>query len=420
MRKIFLVLSLAFMFSIIALTTDAASDRGREAHSQVYSVRVNCDNLRADAGDDEDIDEDETVKLDGSVDGDYDKLDWDCSGGKLSNDGILRPTYDPPANYDGRDNEKTYTCTLTARNECGSDSDSVKITVNYEAELRDFAVVLRAKPNSGCAPLNNVDLTATLKEYGSRDYDYTYKFDCDNDGDYEKTVTTEDTEYIARDLCDYRNDRSYTARVRVEGRNKTVSDTVIVRANDCNNGDTNERGVRTGQVSITKMVRNISRGSNYQGSVTANPSDVISYSIVVTAVSGDSNNVLVSDTMPAGLINTGGLQLDGVPVGGNLFSGIYIGDLAAGQTKTITYNAVVAGKESFSFGQTALTSVATVTAGGSSATSYTTVSVYRSSVSGATSVATGVGQDLNPALAATAAFLLWVALLAAKTNPITR
>lgn len=415
MAKRFLALLFIFSFALAASVALAAPGQNKKDRSRTYGARVDC-RLNVDAGSDEDIDEDETVKLDGSVDGNYDRLDWNCSGGKLSNDGILRPTFDPPSNYDGRDSEKTYTCTLTARNDCGSDSDSVKITVDYQGESSNFRVALTAKPKSACAPLNNVDLTAKLYNYGNRDYEYTYKFDCDNDGDFEKTVTTEDTEYTAKDLCDYRNAGHYTARVRVEGRNKTVSDTIIVYSNDCNAAPAE----KTGRVSITKMVRNISRGSDYQGAVAAGPSEVVSYKIIVTAVSGDSDNVFVRDALPAGLVGSGGLQIDGVPYAGDLISGVNIGDLVAGQTKIITYNAVVAAKENFGFGQTALTNIATVTAGGSSANSYTTVNVYRGSISGATAVSTGVGADVMPGVVAAIAFLALAISLFAKAQPLKR
>lgn len=388
MKKILLAVSFFFgVFFGVVSTAAADSGWGNRDRPRIYAVRAGCDRLDVDAGGDEKIDQDETVRLDGSVDGDYDELDWDCTGGDLSNDEILRPTFDPPGYYDG--DKKTYTCTLTASNDCDKDSDSMKITVNYERESSKFRVILRAKPQSACAPANDVDLTADLEDYTRGDYEYTYRFDCDDDGDWEKTVTTEDTEYTAKDLCDYRNSGSYTARVRVEGRDRTVADTYLIHANDCNGGGTAAK--KTGQVSITKMVRNISRNAAYSGMAAAAPSEVVSYQIVLAGVAGTSNNVFVRDSLPVGLIDAGNLRVDGVAFAGSLDSGISIGTLAAGQTKVITYNAVVAQKTSFNFGNTALTNIATVTAGNSSANSYTTVNVYRSAVAGATAIPTGVG-----------------------------
>jgi len=418
MAKRFLALLLVFSFAAAGSVAFAAPGQDKKNQSWRDGTRVDC-HLSVDAGSDEEIDEDETVRLDGSVDGDYDNIDWDCTKGKLSNDGILRPTYDPPTNYDDNDREKTYTCTLTARNKCGSDSDSVKITVNYNKEPSNFRVVLRAKPKSACAPSNNVDLIATLEDYGKRDFDYIYKFDCDNDGDYEKTVTTQDTDYTATDLCDYRTADSYTARVQVKGRNKTVSDTVIVRATDCSDNALGDKK-KSGRVSITKMVRNISRGTDYQGTVMASPSEVLSYKIIITAVSGDSDNVFIRDTMASGIMSTGGVQVDGIPYGGNLFSGVDIGDIKAGQTKTISYNAVVATKDNFGYGQTLLTNVATVTVGSSTASSNTTINVYRSSVAGATAVSTGVGGKAMPLIAAALAVFAWIIMLAVKGAPLKR
>lgn len=415
MRKIFLILFLALAFFVTSASDGmAAPKRGKHIVSQTYAVRAYCDDLNVDAGGDEKINWDETIKLDGSVGGDYDELDWDCTGGDLSNDEILRPTFDPP-NYYGGD-EKTYTCTLTASNDCDKDSDSMKITVDYERESSKFRVILRAKPQLACAPADDVDLIATLEGYARGDYEYTYRFDCDNDGDWEKTVITEDTEYIAKDLCDYRNSDSYTARVRVEGRNRTVSDTYLIYANDCNGGGTAVK--KTGQVSITKMVRNVSRNTAFGGMAAAAPSEVISYKIVVTGISGTSNNVFVRDSLPVGLVDAGSLRMDGAALAGSLASGIDIGTLTAGQIKDITYSAVVAPKNSFNFGNTILTNIATVTAGNSSADSHTTVNVYRSAVAGATEIPTGVGGEADnvlPEMLLFLALMFGVVVLIVKT-----
>ena len=75
-------------------------------------------------------------------------------------------------------------------------------------------VDISVNPSSGPAPLNNVDFTASVS--GSATGDITYKFDCTNDGSWERTQTTSSTNYTATDLCSYSTAGSYTARISVE------------------------------------------------------------------------------------------------------------------------------------------------------------------------------------------------------------
>jgi hypothetical protein len=363
------------------------------------------DSLEVSAGSDKDVDSDESVRLDGSVEGDYDSLSWHCTGGSLSDYNTLRPTFRAPFSdsYYNNNDERTYTCTLTARNECGSDSDSVKI--NVDRETSDFNVSLTARPKSDCAPFNNVDLIAALSNYGGDNHNYTYSFDCENDGIWDKTVTTSNTSYTAVDLCDYHNAGSYTAKVRVESSGRTATDSEIVRADVCNVIP------RDGQVSITKTVSNLSLGGGYQGTVSANPLNIVAYRIVVTGVCGTTNNVTVVDAVPAGITNIRDLQVDGYAVGGNLVSGISLGTISAGQTKTIAYTGTVANEANFIYGQTTLNNVATVTVDGKSATSNAVVVVSRRAVMGATVISTGFDGNLLVGLGiGLVVALVWVAL----------
>jgi len=381
--------------------------------SDSVSITGTADDLEADAGPDKYINDNEnSVRLDGSVDGNYDSLSWSCTGGDLSSSSSLRPTfYSPDYNYNYNYNnwnyDRTYTCTLTARNECGSDSDTMQVRVERDDD-QDFNVSLIARPKSDCAPLEDVDLVATVSNYGSLNYDrdFTYYFDCENDGHWDKTVTTDNTSYTAANLCDYRNVGNYTARVRVERENRTATDTEIVRAEQC--GST-----ATGDLSITKTVSNLSLGTGYQGTVSANPLNTVAYRIAVTGIAGTADNVTVTDAVPAGIANIRDLRVDGISVGGSLSSGISLGTIVSGQTKTITYTATVANDASFVYGQTTLTNVATVTADGKSADSRAAVTVNRRAVMGATAISTGFDNQtlagLGLGLAAAILCLAWVA-----------
>src|SRR3990167_3556751 len=64
-----------------------------------------------------------------------------------------------------------------------------------------LSVQISADPSSGPAPLLDVDLSASVS--GTTTGDITYKFDCTNDGSWERTITTSSTSFTAIDLCDY-------------------------------------------------------------------------------------------------------------------------------------------------------------------------------------------------------------------------
>jgi len=367
-----------------------------------------CDNLNVSAGSDKYVDAGDSVRLDGSVDGNYDRVYWSCTGGSLSSSSTLQPLFYAPSwynydydNYNCWDYDRTYTCTITAYNQCGSDSDTMTVRVrgNYDCG-GNLTVSLIARPKSACAPLYGVDMIATLSNYGSYNRDFTYYFDCQNDGTWEKIITTDDTSYTVNDLCNYPNVGSYTARVRVESRGRTATDTDIVRSESC--GAPYYYGTPYyygGRASITKTVRNVTAGTDYQGTVSASPLNTVAYRIVVAGVSGTVSNVTVRDAVPSGIVNIRDIQVDGSYYGGNLQSGINLGTLQNGQTKTITYNATVANEANFTYGQTTLTNTATVYVGNVSATSNAAVVVWRRAILGATTISTGFGDNARVGLA---------------------
>ncbi|MFZ5559436.1 MAG: hypothetical protein ACOZAL_01425 [Patescibacteria group bacterium] len=109
---------------------------------------------------------------------------------------------------------------------------------------------------------------------------------------------------------------------------------------------------------IDKLVRNISTGSGFVESVSARPNDEIEFSLVVRSTGNNTvNNVKVWDNLPYRLnyisgttTVDGSYKEDGITSGG-----IYIGDLSAGQTKTIKFRARVADETMFNVGFTTLT-----------------------------------------------------------------
>ena len=113
----------------------------------------------------------------------------------------------------------------TVKAERGSLSAQGEIAIVVQEPLTLF-IDLTADPSSGEAPLNNVDLIADVA--GSATGDITYKFDCTNNGSWEKTITISSDPYTAIDLCDYPSSGIYTAKVLVEREGLTAEDTTEI------------------------------------------------------------------------------------------------------------------------------------------------------------------------------------------------
>ena len=252
---------------------------------------------------------------------------------------------------------------------------------------------------SGCAPLDGVALHATVNgnnyDYNnnSNNYQnqYTYYFDCNSDGSWDKTVTTGQTDVIVNGLCDYENPGNYTARVKVESNGATAFASTTIEAQNCQHYQPVIVPIApvVQNLQIQKTVADLSNGTNYQPAVTASPGDIISFRISVGTNSG-CNQVFVNDIVPAGIENLRDLRVDGQPVGGDIASGIAIGDLASGQTRIITFTATVDGPGYFPFGQTTLINTAAARNSQLANSSSASVYVWRQAVLGATRVSTGI------------------------------
>jgi len=92
---------------------------------------------------------------------------------------------------------------------------------------------LSANPNSGCSPLNNVDLISSVS--GSASGEITYFFDCTNDGVWERTITSNDSVYTASDVCDYSSAGTYTAKTRVQREGLSAENTTQINVQSCYN-----------------------------------------------------------------------------------------------------------------------------------------------------------------------------------------
>ena len=172
---------------------------------------------------------------------------------------------------------------------------------------------------------------------------------------------------------------SKTYTITCEGSGGTDSDSVTVYVGAGLN------------LTLQKWVRNLSRGTNYLDSVSAQPYDVVSFYIQITTGQNYLNNVFVKDTLPDRIIyRPNSLKIDGVSVGGDIILGLNLGDLAPGQSKTITFDADISGSDKFNFGETQLVNSVTVTAAQTSINDTATVLVRKAAVAGAaTGVSTG-------------------------------
>ncbi len=107
------------------------------------------------------------------------------------------------------------TFTISCTGPGGTAQDSVVVNVRTTPpNPKTLTVSLQAVPFSGTAPLSGVDLKAVVS--GTAQGDITYKFDCTNDGTFEKTLQTSQPSYTAKDLCTYTNPDTYFASVTVE------------------------------------------------------------------------------------------------------------------------------------------------------------------------------------------------------------
>jgi hypothetical protein len=134
--------------------TIVCNGRGGSATDSV-TLNDSSDNLSVNAGSDKYTTDNNSVTLDGSVNGDASRLSWSCTGGSLSNNEALRPDWQSGDSYndrnscDNNDSDQTYTCTLTARNECGSDTDSMTVHVQHNCQPKVYVapIVYPVKTN---------------------------------------------------------------------------------------------------------------------------------------------------------------------------------------------------------------------------------------------------------------------------------
>ena len=303
------------------------------------------------------------------------------------------------------DNNSTVAATASVRVSRGGYSVTAQTAFDSFCQNRDTGKQLKAslyaEPSSGCAPMNGVSLRVVLSNWRAsgaynQDY-YTYDFDCNNDGVFEKTITSGETEITAANICNYPLALKYTARVRVKDHyGNFATDTAIIKADACVYPPIYVPPISApfqpiapspaGGLTVQKLVANLSNGTTYQNAVAAGPGDILSFKIII---SGANGSLTVSDLIPSGIINVRDLQVNGVLTSGNIASGIVINTLL-GRQEIITFSATVDSAAHFAFGQNILTNTATARTNTASNSSNATVYVWRQAIDGATKISTGI------------------------------
>ena len=143
-------------------------------------------------------------------------------------------------------------------------------------------------------------------------------------------------------------------------------------------------------LTIQKLVRSVDKNTEWLDSVTVAPGELISFYIKVKS-DGYTNNVVVRDVLPNGLVYAGGLAVDNVIIAGDITQGINIGNLSKGQSKVVVFNARVAQEQQFGIGSTNLINTVYASSGSKSVSDTAKVFVVKGVVAGvATHISTGI------------------------------
>jgi len=285
-------------------------------------------------------------------------------------------------------NNNSYSITCYGSN--NQASDNVNIYVNAQLPT----VTLTANPASITSGQNS-----TLTWYVSNANYCTASGDWSgNKNTYNSSETvypTKTTNYYYLVCTNNYGSNSATATVTVGGNNYNVSN-----------------------VTFSKTGRNLSYGDRvYSDNISTAGGEIIEF-VITVGVNGytSANNVIVTDTLPANLVyQPGTTKVDGVPVADGLTgSGLYLGNLSQGTTKTITFQALA---QRTSYGTT-ITNTAQLKADNVSTLSDGANVVYNKGVVlGAETVDTGPTQA---ALISLAVALLSTGLVAYAYNKNTK
>jgi len=346
-KKFLFILVLTIGFCAIATPT---------AYAKQSPVAGAGKNLYLDSGDQK--------KLDGSgsdLDGTALTYNWDCTGGELSSYNIAQPTFTAP-NIIGFSNKDIIACTLTVKDEDDlTNSDTIKIYINYdnEEDVVDIDVKTKSPTDvySNKATLNgsfeiiNNNVDAVWFQYGfTNNYgkETEHQSISSNSDSFSKTVSS----LFLNATYHYR------AVAQDEKGNKFYGqDMIFVTENNY------IQYSKSNWLSFSSQVANASAKDIVWGkSVNANPSNLLSFSVTITANGGDLNNVIVKNIAPenVNIVYKKNILVNTKAFYGDVNSGINIGTIKNGQTTTVYFQACVAESSKFAYGVSNLTNTISV------------------------------------------------------------
>ncbi|HOX30592.1 MAG TPA: hypothetical protein P5080_05380 [Candidatus Paceibacterota bacterium] len=357
-----LVLNLALVFALYPTLTANAAD---------CSLK---DKPKVSAGADQTVQELKNVSLVGSAKDAKDlEYEWTCNGGTVESASLIEANFIAPE----VEQDTYFVCTLKATSECGFDYDTANILVlNKPGEVLGEAdqAILSAEPSSGCAPLNNVSLTADIGENNDASREYTYYFYCNGDTDWNKTLITHENSFTAKDLCNYDETGTYNAYVKVTAVGQPdIKESIMIAVDDCktedntdsnanvNGGDqTNGTGddsenTQNQTISVNQLVSNITAKTTYSDSADAKAGDDLSFQVTLEAVGRKLPDVVLADILPNGIDNVRDITIDGKEVNGNLGEGIRLEDIDEGTAMTVVFTATIEDQGDFDGNEPTLT-----------------------------------------------------------------
>jgi uncharacterized repeat protein (TIGR01451 family) len=249
-------------------------------------------------------------------------------------------------------------------------------------------VYAQSCPSNTTVSGNNVTFVGELTDLGGDSYS-TVWFEYGKDQNF-NNKTSEYTLYSPNFYCINVSNLDYcsTYYYRAAARNSS----------GVSYGETKSFSVpcQNSSLSVNKTVRNLTKNSSFSDSVYADPGDMVSFQIEVTALNNTAKNVTLSDYLPNRInFKEDSFKIDGVNFGNISLSLVKLGDLSAGQKKIITFDGQVAGSDNFSFGDTQLINSVSVSAVSDAKSDTAKVIVRKAAVAGASITPTQIPTGLT-------------------------